>query len=265
MNLPQYSGSLSAMNKEYPILGRAFTVHEATRQGRPMSFKDKPFLVELYADGRVDPLLKRIPTYIRRAVGGAIGSDDRSRGGKGRENAAGNRTLKQFGDGSLLFLGSGTDNDFVEFSADMMVVDEYDRCKSANIAMAVDRLRESPYPQQIHISNPTLPNEGICRLYNASDMRRWNHLCDRCGERQPLDWFEHVVTRDDSGRWVLRDTRRGINGEVRPMCRRCHKPFSRAGSRLPYEPIRRAFRRTFGVVCRVGKSARIARAYDGFL
>ncbi len=273
MNLPQYGGTLAALSREHPLLGRSLTTHEATRQN-PMSFKDRPCLVELYADARkmedvviqkavqtgvsewavqvlfdaagwrgrivayvlptyairnrfvttrIDTLLQRIPVYRRLGSGMQIGVDDRS--GRGKKET-GSRSLKRFGSGSILFLGSGTDNDFVEFSADVMIVDEYDRCKVSNLSLAIDRLRESPYPQYFNISNPTLPNIGISRLFDDSDKRRWHHSCERCGERQPLDWFENVVMKRDDGTWMLRDEERGGRG-ARPICRRCRRPFDR--------------------------------------
>ena len=198
-----------------------------------------------FVQSRIDKLLTRVPVYRNLAAGKVIGFDDRTRGGKKGKPNAGNRSLKKFGNGSILFLGAGTDNDFVEFTADVMIVDEYDRCKLANIALAADRLRESPYPQYFHISNPTLPNQGIARLYDQSDRRKWHHKCGRCGEHQPIDWFENIVRRADDGTWQLRDKKGSpADGTIRPICRRCRKPFDRTSdgalwvAENPFEPVR---------------------------
>lgn len=244
--LAPYSATLSTLSTEYPVLGLALTTHRTTRS-EALSFRDKPYLIELYADARrlervamrkgvqvgvsewmlqvvldaagwrgrtcayvlpsykvrnrfvqsrVNRMLLEVPAYRDRCPGGTI---DAVKGG------AENLGNKRFGRGSLLFLGSETATDFVEFSADFLIVDEYDRCDLSNVAMAWDRLRASPDPQVIYVGNPTLPRTGISREYDDSDRRRWYHRCGRCGTRQPLDWFLHIVHRDDQGRWQLRD------------------------------------------------------------
>jgi hypothetical protein len=275
--IAQYSGTLATIAKEHPVLGLGLCVHESTR-GKPLSFKARPYLVEIYADARsldevcfmkavqtgiseleiqvmldaagwrgriaayilptysvrnrfvqqrINPLLKRVRAYRDRSQGGDI--EDLGQRNQKQKTGGGNLALKRFGSGALLFMGSGTDNDFVEFSADMMIVDEYDRCKQENLALASDRLRESPYPQKVWISNPTLPGVGIADMYkSASDRRKWFHQCDRCGERQHIDWFVNVVERNDAGKYRLRDRARDEPGAFpRPICRRCRRPFER--------------------------------------
>lgn len=149
----------------------------------------------------------------------------------------GNNKLKRFGSGSLLFLGSNTTIDFVEFSADTLIIDELDQCDPANLAKARDRLRASKDPKIYRLGNPTLPNVGICKLFDEGDQRLWVTQCPRCGEWQNLDWFENVVIRDDdTGEYVPRDPEvRGLNvsnwdqltREIRPVCRKCQQPFQR--------------------------------------
>lgn len=185
-----------------------------------------------FVQSRLNPLLVGVPAYRDRCPGGAIGES--------KQGASGNLSTKRFGRGALLFLGSGTANDFVEFSADVLFVDEYDQCDAGNLARAADRLRASPHPQYFHVGNPTLPRVGISKLYDESDRRKWFHRCDRCGERQPLDWFSHVVERDDSGAWKPRDLGAFARGEpIRPICLRCREPFERSsegGVWVPEDP-----------------------------
>lgn len=173
-----------------------------------------------FVQSRVNPLLLQVPAYRDRCPGGAIGEDAKG----GAENLA----LKRFGRGALMFLGSETETDFVEFSADLLIVDEYDSCNQRNVALAWNRLRESPFPQTIYVGNPSLPRQGISREYDESDRRRWFVRCDHCGERQNIDWFRNVVERDDAGRWIARDRKGWALGEVvRPCCVRCARPFDR--------------------------------------
>ena len=155
------------------------------------------------------------------------------------EKDIGNNRMKRFGSGSLLFLGSNTTGDFVEFSADTMIVDEFDQCDSANLAKAKDRIRASKDPRMYRLGNPTLPNMGVCSLYEESDQRAWFCQCNRCGHWQGLDWLEHVVEKDDGGRWIprdpiakqlLKDTRpKNLKYEIKPVCSKCNETFERSG------------------------------------
>lgn len=259
IGLDGYRSVLSSTASLAPLLGLALRAHTNTR-GEPMRFRDRPYLVELYRDlptldgvdvckgvqtgvsellllfalersgwagriaayvlptysvrdrfvqRRVNPLLHSVPEY-RERLGGA------ERGGK-----AGNLKLKRFGPGAILFLGSNTPTDFVEFTADVLIVDEFDQCDPANLAKARDRLRASERPQFIRIGNPTLPATGIAGVYDRSDRRRWFSRCSRCSEWQSIGWLSHIVDRDDSGRWRLRDP------DGLPVCERCGRGFER--------------------------------------
>ena len=147
----------------------------------------------------------------------------------------GNNKMKRFGSGTLMFLGSNTAVDFVEFSADTLVVDEFDQCDPANLAKARDRLRASSDPRMYRLGNPTLPNQGVCKLYDESDQREWFTVCPHCGEWQCLDWFVNFVMKNDKGEWVPRsdpsvslDAGGKFNYEalnILPVCYKCHKGF----------------------------------------
>lgn len=255
-----------------PLLRNALLHHEGFRR-QPMQFRNRPYLVELYADlprcpeacarkavqtgfselliqlaleragwggravayllptfqlrnrfvqTRVDPVLLRVPAYRERLPGGKVTQE---------EAGPASLALKRFGAGTLYFLGANSPGDFVEFSADTLVVDELDLClRGGHLHLARDRLRESPDPQAFYIGNPTAPRYGISAEYDASDRRRYHHQCGRCGERQPLDWEGSLVERDDAGRWVARDRERAdprCGEDPRPVCRRCGRPFDR--------------------------------------
>jgi hypothetical protein len=187
-----------------------------------------------FVQQRIDPLLLDVPAYAEKTPGNGLQT-----GAALSKKAAGNLKLKKFGGGTLMFLGSNTEGDFVEFSADLLVIDEYDQCDPANIAKARDRLRASPHPQMVRLGNPTQPRIGISKLYDESDRRRWFMRCGGCGERQAVDWFTHIVERDSGGSWVPRDKARwkgllarpeaspDATRDIRPICTRCHEPFQR--------------------------------------
>lgn len=178
---------------------------------------------ERFVDDRLNPLLVEVPAYAARVPGGEHGTES--------TKSKGNLKRKRFGpQGSLLFLGSNTPSDFLEFSADTVVVDEYDECDLDNVGKVWDRVRESPFPQVFTVSNPSGPDVGIHKMWKAGSRARWHQRCNRCGERQPLDWEANVVRKSDDGRWVPRDTARSLDpamGDIRPVCRRCKQPWER--------------------------------------
>lgn len=213
-----------------------FALERAGWQGRIVAYVMPTYTVrDRFVQTRIDPLLINVAAYRAKAPGAGLQSAAQL-----VKKAAGNMRLKRFGAGSLMFLGSNTEVDFVEFSADVLVIDEYDKCDASNIALARDRLRASPYQQILRLGNPTLPSVGISRLFNESDGRKWFHRCDHCGFRQPLDWFLNVVQRDNDGAWMPRDTARWKalaampadapappGQDLRPVCLHCHKAFDR--------------------------------------
>ena len=196
-----------------------------------------------FVQKRIDPLLQTVPSYRERCPGG-----DQSRAAGRTKKAAGNLKLKVFGEGSILFLGSNTPGDFVEFSADLLIIDEFDQCEPSNLAKARDRLRASPYPQEVKLGNPTMPRIGISRLFDESDQRRWFFRCGGCGHRQHLDWWQNVVMQDNDGNWIARDQQRAkhLNAiqaqrtkpqtDVRPICVKCAQPFDRTGEGALWVP-----------------------------
>ena len=176
---------------------------------------------------RVEPLHRSVPEY-RERVGGEI------QDGETEAQGATNVRIKHFGAGTQRYLGAGVSDEFVEFSTDVLIVDEYDECVNAggekNLALAENRLRASPYPQLFRLGNPTRPGWGISKLYDEGDGRRWHWRCSGCGHKQVLQWDIHIVERADTGAWVARDKQRANDpalGDIRPVCIGCRNPFDR--------------------------------------
>lgn len=213
-------------------------------QGRIVAYlmPDRP-IMNRFVQVRVNPVLSSVPAFRARLPGGAEEEEAkrvRKRVGGSDPN---NLARKRFGPGAMLFIAATVASDFVEFTADALINDEYDQCDPTFLSKADDRLRESKRKQVIRISNPTLPDEGIAKLYAVSDGRRWNHVCTECGEEQPLDWEINIVQRDETGRYVPRDTARAARAvrwvalkevvvnfeapDIRPVCRKCNAPFER--------------------------------------
>ena len=124
------------------------------------------------------------------------------RSGSGKANTIG---LKHFGRGVISFVGSNAENEFVEFPADLAIVDEYDRCTQRNMPLVRDRLAASPHKLAVFASTPTVAGFGISNLFDASDAKEWHVRCAACGERQPLDFFANVVRQIGDGEYELLD------------------------------------------------------------
>lgn len=265
---------------EHPLLHLARCHHLSTR-GLPMAFRAMPYLVEPYIvaaregfdvmsaaqTGKSELMVIRalhaagwqgkgvvyilpsdrkkdefVQTRINSLLVMTAGYRERlPRAGRGGEPQIGNLTVKRFGDGTLRFLGANVESHFVEFSADLMIVDELDQVDDPRtLVLAQDRLLESPTPPLVYqVSNPRKPRSGIAAAFAAGDMRRWHHRCLRCGHAQALDWFQSLVMRTDDGGWRLRDDERQEpgSGDPRPVCLKCGRPFERNGWRwVPTRP-----------------------------
>lgn len=210
----------------------AYMLEMSRNHGRRVVYclpNEKP--VRSFVQARVNDTVTRSPSYRQTAAS------------TWRDKAADNVGFRHFGAGWLRFIGARSETNFKEYTADIFIIDEYDALDAAgkrNVPMADDRLWRSPHPQKIRIANPTLAGAGIDELYQESDRRRWTHTCTRCGHRQAIDWFTHVVERDGH-KWRLRDPERalGLQGEpseaadgrpeidVRPVCSACEAPFER--------------------------------------
>lgn len=68
---------------------------------------------------RINPLIESVPTYRRLLPYGTV---------DGRKPDVGNVGMKRFGPGSMSFIGAETKSNWVEFSADLLIVDELDLC-----------------------------------------------------------------------------------------------------------------------------------------
>lgn len=166
-----------------------------------------------FVKDRLDRLLKTVPLY-RDFLSNAIG-DSSSIG------------LKHFGKGILNFVGSNSGAEFVSFPADVIYIDEVDKCDQKNLEMAPDRMDASDYKYMRQIGNPSIENWGIDRLYLESSQALWNTKCPHCGTHQPFDWFENVVRQVDLNVFRLRGGGTKLNPKVICINKKCEKELDR--------------------------------------
>lgn len=101
-------------------------------------------------------------------------------------------SFKQVGNSYLYLRGAWSESALLSFSADMLVLDEYDRMDPKAIALARRRMSASPLRHELDISTPTLPGRGIDALYKQSDGLQYHQECPHCGAANVYDFFRDV-------------------------------------------------------------------------
>lgn len=114
-------------------------------------------------------------------------------------------SLMHFGSGTLAYVGSNVEDEFIEIPVDSAYIDEKDRCNLSNLNYLPDRLTASPYQFQREISNPTTEGFGIDERYQESTQGQWMLKCPKCGQWFVPDFFRHVVREVGSNLYKPRD------------------------------------------------------------
>lgn len=103
-------------------------------------------------------------------------------------------TLKQVGNRFVHYKGSSSQREAISTSADVLVIDELDRCIDQNVLSTYDsRLQASKVAWRWRFSNPSAVNFGVDRLYNDSNQYHWIVDCAGCGWRSWLDFEPNPV------------------------------------------------------------------------
>jgi hypothetical protein len=204
-----------------------FVLHEAGWRNRLTAYAMPTAGLRDEFVKRINPLLVEVPEYRKR-----LPAKDLAALQQGGATDTGSMRSKRFGAGTMLFVSAKTNPDWVDYSVDTFVIDEYDHCLSeskSNVGKADDRLRASPRSRKYRMGNPEIPRGGIEALFDDGDQRLFHWRCPHCGERQPLSWLENFVSRDSAGNWELMDraAAKDKSLEPRPICRRCREPFER--------------------------------------
>lgn len=133
--------------------------------------------------------------------------------------------LKHIANGTVAFAGSNSPAPFVEFPADGMVIDEFDRCDIQNIYMAEERMSASIHRESVLISQPTFNGIGIDYEYSLSDQKKWFIKCEHCNHWFNPDFFKNIVRQTDGDEYetISEDD----DGTVHFVCDKCNKLLDR--------------------------------------
>lgn len=104
---------------------------------------------------------------------------------------------KKIGD-SFLILRSAWESNLGEgVDADAVFLDEKDRMRDKVELAFRESLKSSKHGLFREYSTPTLPGRGIDIPFRDSDQQVWMVKCEKCGERQEIDWRENIVQVKD--------------------------------------------------------------------
>jgi hypothetical protein len=143
-------------------------------------------------------------------------------------------TFKQVRSSYLFLRGGWSVHALLSFSADVLILDEFDRMDSTAIALAVRRMAASDVRRRLDISTPTLPGRGIDGQYLQSDQRVYEQPCPACGEWITYDFFRDVHVAGVSYRdWQRYDADRIRRSSVALVCPACHADLDAAGRCAP--------------------------------
>ena len=129
--------------------------------------------------------------------------------------------LMHFGKGTMAFVGSNVEDEFIEIPVDSSYVDEKDRCNMQNLALLPDRLTASPHKFQREISNPTIEEFGIDERYLSSTQGAWVIKCESCNTYFEPNFFDHVVREIGTEQYEARDPAYYERGEASLICHKC--------------------------------------------
>ncbi len=177
-------------------------------------------VVSDFSSSRFDPLIANNP----ETIGQYVQSTDRI-------------GLKKICGGYLYLRGArlsqkvqGTDKQGAQLTSipvDRDVFDEVDLMDKEAITKALGRMGHSKVKEEVYLSNPTIPNYGIDKLYTESDQNVWDIKCDSCNTYTCLEMeFPKCIKIRKDGTGVR-------------VCKKCGKEiFRRKGLWVPQYPGR---------------------------
>jgi hypothetical protein len=147
---------------------------------------------------------------------------------KRNNNGVNNVGIKKFFGGGVKFVSSRRPTAFFSTPAQVVIIDEMDKCHMHNLKFSKDRTASTRIlldedPVHIWVSNPTHTKHGIHSKFLLSDQKYYNFKCGHCGEWQDLDFFTNVVRMIDEYKFELVDTKYSTDAvrDVHCLCRKC--------------------------------------------
>lgn len=177
--------------------------------------------VRKFCQGRFDAIVQRNPLLRKYMVG--LDSTE----------------LKEICDSRMYFQGSWTERAALSVPADLLYIDEMDRCRPDVLEMYQDRLFASDYKWQWLLSTPTFPKFGIDSLYEKSNQFTWMVKCEHCGTWQEIRLDNIKAKLQRRPRIQTKNRERNPDGTLKKVyseprekqfyfaCRKCQRELDR--------------------------------------
>ncbi|MBN2325381.1 MAG: phage terminase large subunit family protein [Spirochaetes bacterium] len=101
---------------------------------------------------------------------------------------------------------------------DFIIFDELDEAPQQSMKYALARMAHSEYKHVMKLSNPSLPDYGIDKAFQETDMRYWLLKCEKCGKYTCLeDTFPDCLLE--------------VDGRVIRACSKCKSELNPSGGK----------------------------------
>lgn len=156
--------------------------------------------------------------------------------------------VKKLRDSFVFFRSSSTPGALEGIDVDYVALDEYDRVPGLAEASAQQSMESSKYKIFNRWSTPSLPNDGIHRLFEQSDQNWYLHKCERCNHWNQMSYDDYDPSAINAGGNILNVNPDGVDflaktvvpGSFQFVCQKCGKPLDRwyNGQWVPKYPDR---------------------------
>lgn len=109
--------------------------------------------------------------------------------------------LKKVWDSWLYIRGMQSQVGLKSIPVDFVIFDELDEAPQNAVDVALERMGHSEHRLIHQLSNPTLPDYGICKAFQETDQRYWLLKCEKCNE---------YTCMEDTFPDCLRESRGGV-------------------------------------------------------
>lgn len=141
---------------------------------------------------------------------------------------------KQVGDNMIYLRGTWTSRAALSFTADLVIVDEVDRCNLPIVDQYSSRLQHSKYKWQWYFSNPSFSGVGVDKYWGDSDQKHWFIQCKHCTGGQFGNGEQYMDFPDsfdfDTGEYICKYCAHPLSDEDRRVGRWVakykNKPYS---------------------------------------
>jgi hypothetical protein len=149
-----------------------------------------------FSKTRVDPLIDDNPGTIGQWV---------------KDTNAAN--IKKVWNTNLYLRGMRSRVGMKEAPMDFVIFDELDEAPPKSVDMILERMAHSEAGEQLYLSNPTLPDYGVDKLFQNSDQQFWLLKCPKCNHYTNLvDTFPDTILE--------------VRGKTIRACEKCHSELN---------------------------------------